>query len=497
MAVDRRVREPVRACALLAVLAFVLSAQVAVSMAPFFKTDERANAAYAIAVAHGQLPTIQTPIADDPVLYPALAEVLANEYRGPSHLRIWTANHPPLYYVLSAPLVMLGDAIGHPGLSLFGMRLLNGLGFALAVFLVGMLARELVPRRPGIAVLSSAFALSCGAVTYVGGAIYNDGVATALAFLALLLGVRTIRHGVTRPRLVATAVAGAAAAATRASGIPVVAVVCLAVLAASVLADRTPRGWRAGTLRAAAVGSVAVIAIGWFYVRNLALYGSVTASSALYQQFDRTPNGSWLLTCVTPSFYWRLLTSLWTDGDVANQWRILAGILLAAGLAGLAEASASRRPRGPERIRFTPTTAAWGVAGLYVAANVVSVAQFIAGGGWIHARYALPLLPLLGIAVASGLLYAGRRLSARDDSRLVTPLTLLLVGLGLLCHLDTLRHVTAPVTDGLHLAMLLSAWVVLGATAVLVVRGLVLGRLPEAVGAPEPALTDSGYRPLR
>ncbi|MBO0843753.1 MAG: DUF2142 domain-containing protein, partial [Nocardioides sp.] len=202
---------------LLGVLAFTMSAQVAIAMPPLFKADERAHAAYAIALAQGTLPTIDTDIPDDAVQYPQLADSLFGQDE--AHRDIWTANHPPLYYAMAVPLVWLGNAIGHPGLTLLGMRLLNALGFALTVVLVGLLAGELLPRRRAVPVIAAAMAVGCGSVTFIGGAIYNDGWASAAAFLTLYLGFRMIRQRVTRDRVVWATLAGVSAAAFRSTGL--------------------------------------------------------------------------------------------------------------------------------------------------------------------------------------------------------------------------------------------------------------------------------------
>ncbi|MEP9383518.1 DUF2142 domain-containing protein [Nocardioides cheoyonin] len=496
------VRSALVPCLLLAALGFVMSLQVAVAMAPLRQADERAHAGYAIVLAEGHLPTIDSRIPYDPGRYPGLSDSMFG--KDLAHRDIWTANHPPLYYALSVPLVYLGDAIGHPGATLLGMRALNGFGFAATVLLVGLLARELLPRRPAVAVVSSAVALSAGSMTFLGGAIYNDGLANAAAFLTLLAGLRMVRGGISRPWLVTAVASGVAAAALRSTGLVAVAVTCAAVLVAAYLRDRSRRGLLRGLVLGAGPGVAAAVAIGWFYVRNLRLYGDLTASDALFAKFQRTPNGSTLHVLTDPSFYRLQIGSLWTDDDIPNHWGVLGALLMgltAVGLVVLARRRDLGVPAGagsdPERLR---SRAAWVLVGVHSAIVLVSVAGFIAGGGWIHARYAVPLLPLLCPATSLALLTLGRLVLARlrrldhgpvtvrgvalTDLRIALPATIALLGLGLLCHFDTERTVDGPVHSVAGAGVIVVADLCVAAVAVLVVRAL--GRRMR----PDPALVD-------
>lgn len=460
---------------LLGVLAFTMSAQVAIAMPTLFKADERAHAAYAIALSQGTLPTIDTDIPDDPVRYPQLAASLFGQDE--AHRDIWTANHPPLFYVMSVPLVWLGDAIEHPGLTLLGMRLLNALGFAISVVLVGLIAGQLVPRRRAVPVIASAMAVGCGAVTFVGGAIYNDGWATAAAFATLYLGFRMVRDGVTRDRVVWATVVGVAAASFRSTGLVAVLVLGTSVLVAMWLRDPTRRTFLRGVAVAAGIGLAPVVVIGWFYVRNMAIYGDATASAALFDKFGREPNGTALFQLVNPEFYGSLLGSLWTDGNIPNSWGQAAVVVLSLTVVGLvAEAVARRSPRpygllrpivvpgGPPRpLERRTELAVRGLMGLYALFIVVSTAGFVAGGGWLHARYAIPLLPLLAAGAALAALRVGRMAPLRSrndevrDLRIALGACLAFMVVGLVCHLSTEQHVDGPVQSTTWLVALVAA----------------------------------------
>lgn len=470
---------------LFAGLAFVLSLQVAVAMPPLEQKDERAHAAYAIALAGGTLPTIDTHIPDDPIHYPALSEVQIGEDQ--AHRDIWTANHPPLYYLLSVPLVWLGNAIGHPGATLFGMRALNALGVALSVLLVGLIARELAPRRSMVAILATGFAASCPAVGYVGGAIYNDGLATAAALVTLLLSLRVVRRGAEPRRVAALTVAAVAAAALRSSGLVAVVVGCLAVLAAVLVRDRSrPALWR-GLWLAGVVGLAPALAIGWFYLRNIGLYGDPTASAALFAKFGRLPEGTMVSELASPNFYRHFVGSLWTDGDVGNLWGALGIALMIAAAVGLG-IDVRRRLRhgtpapatGEATLEHRLGMLCWALVWFYTAIEVTSVASFIAGGGWVHARYALPLLPVLGTLVALALLRLGRLLPAvaavRDgaarDLMVALPASLGFAAIAVIAHVDTERYVDGVAHNATRAGLL-----VVGDLVVLLVACVVVAKL--------------------
>ncbi|TQL68532.1 4-amino-4-deoxy-L-arabinose transferase-like glycosyltransferase [Nocardioides albertanoniae] len=492
---------------LLGVLGFAMSAQVAIAMPALFKADERAHAAYAVALSQGTLPTIDTDIPDDPARYPQLAESLfgADE----AHRDIWVANHPPLFYVMSLPLVWLGDAVGSPGLTLLGMRLLNALGFALTTIMVGLLARELVPRRPAVPVIASAMSLGCGAMTFVGGGIYNDGWSSAAAFLTLYLGFRMIRQGVTRERLITATAVGVAAAGFRSTGLVAVLFLGACVLVAMWLRESSTgesslrtflRGtfWRAVGI-AACIGMAPVVVFGWFYVRNIHIYGDPTASSSLFEKFGREPNGSTLFQLVNPEFYGHLLGSLWTDGNIANTWSQAAVVVLTLTVAGLAldaVAKANPRRRGVlRRISLAPQStvqhhqdlAIWTLLGAYCLLILINVAGFIAGGGWIHARYAVPFLPFLAAGAGVAALRLGRLLPLRApaapnlpgtsvdetrDLRIGLGVSLAFLVVGLVCHLDTEQYVDGPVSSTFALVALVAADLVMFAVAAYVATEL-------------------------
>ena len=407
-----RWRSPLVPIAMLAAAAFLLCLHVAFLAGPMWETDERPHAAYTVSLLLGELPTIDTPILDDPKRFPAISRSLAGQDE--AHSDIWTANHPPLYYLVSLPFVAAADWIAMPGIGLLSMRAINAAGTAACVLLIGLIARELVPRRPVIWVLATVVGLSCATVIHLGGFIFNDGLGVAASSLTVLLGLRMLNRGVSARTLTAACAAGTVAAAVRAPGVLAVVFCCAAVLLTGFQASG-PRRWRRAVAASAVVGAVPALAIGWFYLRNIGLYGDVGATSALLQKFGRRSPASFVDILVDPTFYLNQFDSLWVrrflDPRLTGFTRVIAA-LAGIGLIILAVRTvvraAHRLPRAdtPPRIPWysLTTSRAWLLLGLFTIAIEVSAISFRAAGGSAHVRYLFPILPVVATVVAIGLM---------------------------------------------------------------------------------------------
>ena len=278
---SRFATHPLAVPVLMAVLILVLGFQVAcVYKIPSWANDEPPHLGYVGALADGELPTIESPIVDDRQRYGDFAEYLKG--KDADHNEIWTANHPPLFHLALVPLWWISD--GDPRSVFIAMRLANTVGFALWVVLVGLIARELVPRRRVVPALACVVAVT-PTLAWRSGFLLNDGVSCAAGLLAMLMVIRMLRGEVTASRVTVAALAGTVAAGTRASGVLTVAACALVLLVVLVRRD----GWRRGILTSAVVGGVPAAATSWFYLRNLDLYGDFTGQDALLDKFDRSP----------------------------------------------------------------------------------------------------------------------------------------------------------------------------------------------------------------
>lgn len=451
---------------LLAVMLLAAGASIAITFkVPSWGNDEPAHVGYVAALARGDLPTIDTPIVDDPARFPGTAV----EFQGwdEAHGQIWTANHPPLYHALLVPVWEVAHE--NQTAMILTMRLINTVGFALWVLLVALVARELVPRRPAVAVLATVVALAPTLVMR-SAFLINDGFGSSAALLAILMTIRIMREGITPRRLALVALAGSIAAGTRAPGVLVVAVCTFAVLLPVVRRD----GWLRGLGVAAVVGGIPALATGWFYLRNVTLYGDLTGQDALLEKFQRpTVNllenwyhirGTQEVTLSTPIPFLTLL--------------VLGPVVLFLAV----------------RARRIRIDGAWGLTVALTVLTGYNVLTFLAAGGGFHDRYLMQVMPLIATVTALVMLEVGRWLpgAARDLERRdwiaatawSTVLLLWLAGtLAVLVHFYIYRRQTSLVVDGPLPDLLVAVAVVAGfaAVAAMVVRVRDTASPPHAV----------------
>lgn len=377
----RRTRHPLTVPLLMAVLVLAVGAQVAcVFKFPSWGNDEPAHLGYVAALARGDLPTIESDTVPDPAAFGDLAPAL--EGWDEEHGDIWTANHPPLFHLALLPLWWAGD--GEPQQVFIALRLVNTLGFAAWVFLVGLIARELVPRRPAVPALAAVVA-AAPTLALRGGFLMNDGVGSAAALLLLWTTVRMLRDRTAGTWLAVGSAAGVVAAGTRASGVLMVAACCVALL----VAVRRREGARRALLAAGVVGGVPALATGWFYLRNLRLYGDVTGQAALLDKFDRSPVTAigqvWSIPSVDEAVFSMPITLLVLVGLVPV---LVAGRLRRAGLRA---------------------DAAWLLLIAHGLVTATQIVAFLRAGGGYHDRYLMTTMPLLATAAALAMLEVGRR----------------------------------------------------------------------------------------
>ena len=384
-ALRRFARHPYAVPILAAVMMALVGAQIAlVFKVPSWGNDEPAHLGYVASLAEGRLPTIETDIVDDPARFPGTAE----ELRGwdEEHGDIWTANHPPLFHLAMVPLWWaLSD---HQSGMIITMRLANTLGFACWLLLVGLLALELVPRRPAVAALAAVVA-AAPTLVLRSAFFQNDGWASASAVLLLLITVRMLRDEVTAQRVAVAVAAGTVAAGTRAQGVLVVALCAITLM--MVLTRRD--GWRRSFTVAGLVGGVPALAFGWFYLRNRRLYGDLTGQDALLEKFGRVPVERWDRIDNIPGL---------TEPTLATPILIVVAVILVP----IALARSVRR-------HGVRPDAVWVLLGVHALLTLQSVVAFLRAGGGFHDRYLMQVMPLLAVALALGMLEVGRWVAAR------------------------------------------------------------------------------------
>ena len=148
----------------------------------------------------------------------------------------------------------------------------------------------------------------------------------------------------------------------------------------------------------------AVLLFGWFYVRNVILYGDVGASHYLMDWFGRRPTGGVIEVLLDGGMWLDIYQALATRSllsiPATGRATFVADVAALVVVAGLV-AVAVRRPR-----RWCPEHGT-GRAGLTTCAAVVAVtaatiAQHVAGGGLPSSRYVFPALGVLACLFVIG-----------------------------------------------------------------------------------------------
>lgn len=391
------------------ILVMVLAATTARSfLTPLFSSgDEMAHFDYAVQVWHGDLPVFEE----------GLQVQLPWGTRPPVQ---WTSQHPPLFYLLLAPVVgPLYDA-GHPYMAGMAGRVMNTVIAGALCAAVMWAARPLAGGRRWIPWIAGFVAASSPWVMGVGSAIYNDDVAALEITIVIGAALRLI----TLPRAEDAAarggtwwvlgIAAVCAATTRLALMPLVLVVFMALVLRGLVAPG-PLSRVAWLLRPTLTGLAMIAAAGWFYLRNLRLTGSVSGGHPDWAMAhtDRTDPPS-VPEVVTDPVYWAKLLGVLspenTPGGI-TLWGLLVapaalGVLLAAA-AAVADRR-RRRARGDdlESAGTAPAFLLPGVLLLAALTGLLLLMQFVyvsKEAGNLFPRYSLPILTATCLLVAWGL----------------------------------------------------------------------------------------------
>ena len=277
------------------VVAFIgIGALHALQQPPFLPTDETAHVGYAQEIASFRLPQIREfPEVPVEARQWQAERSMANDirYRG-----VWVANHPPLHYMAVAPLVWASRAVGAPDGGLILMRFANVAFAAVGLIFTFLLASEITRRNHRLALLAAALA----ALVPQGHAVFSQGLNDGLGFAAgtavVWAGARCLRRidALTRRDLALLAATAAVAFGSRAATMLLaIAVVGIVALRRFTRPAPTAREQLRRAVRVALIGlGPAVVLFGWFYARNMVLYGDVGASQYLLEMFRRERRGS-------------------------------------------------------------------------------------------------------------------------------------------------------------------------------------------------------------
>jgi hypothetical protein len=393
-----------------AVIAFVgIALLFAFEQPPFVAPDETAHVGYAHEIANFELPSvIEFPdVPDSAVQWQAERE----SGRDDRYRAVWVANHPPLHYMLTAPLIWLSNALDRADGGLMLMRLANTALAATGVVLTYFLGRDLSGgvRRLGVAGAAIAALVPQGHTLF--SEAMNDGIGFAATTAVVWAAVRCIgtsegRYGRGDLMLFGAAAAGCAGARSAALVVAVVGVMWVA-LTRLLSASGSTGGRVRASAQVVAIGLLpAVLLFGWHYFRNERSYGDFAGSEFLLDRFGRMPRGS-VLEILSWGHLWVDLYHMLLSPSPLFAVKAPPGVNPALVLAAIGIVVVAITGRTGDVIRHrvhgVVTRTALALCVVVVLVVVVTVAQHVSGGGSRYARYLLPALGVAATLVALGL----------------------------------------------------------------------------------------------
>ena len=369
--------------------------------------DETAHLGYAQEIASLQLPeiTVEPEVPGSATQWQAeRAAAKDDRYRA-----VLVANHPPLNYMLTAPLIWISSATESPDGGLILLRFANVAFAAVGVVFTYLLALEVCARDRRLALLAAVLV----ALIPQGHAVFSQGLNDGLGFAAgtamVWAGARCFRSPgpfSNRDLLVMAAAATVAFGSRAATMLLAIAVVGFVAAYSTVSTHGNSYQRVRSGLRTMVIGLVpAVVALGWFYVRNIRLYGDIGASHYLLETFQRRPRGS-VISMVPQGHMWAdVYQGLLSPSTIRRS--IPPGIALISILAivGLIIVMITGRT---SRTTGSPERGSVSRSGLLLCAAAVgliaaTIAQHASGGGNSYSRYALPIAGVLAVLIVVGL----------------------------------------------------------------------------------------------
>lgn len=359
-------------------------------------------------------------------------------------------SNPPLYYVYEAlPYVAVssGDIFSR----LYAMRVASLLSLLVAVVATWHLVGELLGRRPLLQLVGASMVGLQPMASFISASVNPDGLLIALFAVAMLLGVRVLRHGLTVGRGVSLAGAVGAAALTKGTAYALVPALVFALVSAAAQLDS---GWRprATVLIGSALAFIVPVAA-WLALARL------DDRPAINQVSPGGGGGTGLETPGPLSYLWQYyLPNLpsqallpesfppipafdfsiqglwarfgWLEVRFPEELYVLLAVVTLALLVG--GAAAFLRQLSRQRLvigAFLGLIVLSVLGGLHATEYRILQAQ---GTPFMQGRYLLPLLPVLGVATASALSLARGRLNVGLSGLVIGGLfTLQIFSLGL------------------------------------------------------------------
>jgi 4-amino-4-deoxy-L-arabinose transferase-like glycosyltransferase len=313
--------------------------------------------------------------------------------------------HPPAAYVLAASAIRALPEATAFDVQIWLVRVLSALLVAPLPLLCWLTARRLTSDLR-VALAAAVLPLTIPQLAHIAGSVSNDGL-LILSVGVATVGVAAVLAGDLRART-ALLIGGATGLALLTKGFALALPVVI-VVAYALAWRRTGRGGGRGAVRAAvgsgtlALGLAAALG-GWWYARNVVLYGAVQPEAFPFADLPALPAepvvdfGYWL-----PYAASRYVLRFWGQVgwvEVPLPWPLvwLLAALLAAGVAGGLLLRRSALTRGTAAVLLLPlagiaSIVLLGALGLYLRTGVPAGVQ---------GRYLFPALPGLALVAAAG-----------------------------------------------------------------------------------------------
>ncbi|MBL9025340.1 MAG: hypothetical protein JNL21_24310 [Myxococcales bacterium] len=350
---------------------------------PYHAVDEGRHLGYAVALADGHIPHVLDKI-DPSVL--KLKDIKGTNIQA-------AAAHPPLYHAIVAFPVKKLSAADHAAVAVRFARSVSIIFGLASVLMIWRLVRTLLPTRTDILAIVLG-ALGCLPIfTFAVSVAYNDSLAMLGVTGALAATAAASVQGFKRRLWIECAIWMAVAGSTRMTAFLATMPVALAwwVIAAkrSDAASRVRRHL-AGALVGGGLFFTTALACGWFYVRNVVLYGDPTAATALLDRLDRVPHGYFrafvLRSGVLYEQHWTRIVGGVVLPESSERYAHLLMLLAGVGSVVLFVRWVRRKPRP---LPLGPARLAWATVAGSALINLVLVLAFHAKGGDITPRYIL------------------------------------------------------------------------------------------------------------
>lgn len=184
----------------------------------------------------------------------------------------YESHQPPLYYLIAAPVYVATDHLGIRS-QVVALRLVTSLIGALVILATYRLARLIFPRSNLYPLAAAAFVAFVPMHLFMDAAIDNDALAELMVTLtAIILAEDLNKRQAPRNDVRAGVVVGLAVLTKLVACISAVLVV-IGFIGSAVLASDRRQAFREVPLRLVRAGVIAAVISGWWFVRNMIIYG--------------------------------------------------------------------------------------------------------------------------------------------------------------------------------------------------------------------------------